>query len=272
MRDSIGSDIVSARKEVSFVDREKMRRLRYEKVNTGKGRKVGFFETIGLKVTGFFDGRRGFPRQTDDKGWYSPFMNRDVNSYEEFCSHTWGSLQIENEGEYARMEELMDGILRKQSLLMAAREDLAVASRGGSVQEPLRKKGEDKLTDTQVLARRKAEKDKRLAPLKSKVSGLEQELKEAEAALSDLHSKLAEDDNTTRLICHRVREHILMRMDVYWNSALRYHPDSTAMPVVPVVELKEEAEEVYLRPHKELMQRAKKLHEMFQDETVGEVA
>ncbi len=272
MRDNIGSGIAPVRKEVSFVDREKMRRLRYEKVNTGQGRKVGFLEAIVLKVTGFFDGRKGLPRRTDDKGWYSPFMNRDVNSYEEFCSHMWGSLQIENEEDYARLEELMDGILRNQSLLMGAKEDLIEASKGGSVQEPLRKKGEDKLTDTQVLARRKAEKNKRLVPLKNEVSRLEQELREAEAALSDLHSKLAEDDNTTRLICHRVREHILMRMDVYWNSALRHHPDSIAMPVVPVMELKEEAEEVYLRPHKELMQRAREIHEMFQNETAGEVA
>ena len=244
------------------MNKEKMRRWRYIKVNTGKGRRVGFFEAIALKVTGFFDGRRGLPRQTDDKGWYSPFMNRDVNSYEEFCSHTWGSLQIENEEKYAHMEALMDEILRKQSLLVEARENLIAASKGESVQETHRKKGEDKLTDTQVLSRRKAERDKRLAPLKSKVSSLEQEVREAEVALSDLHSKLAEDDNTTRLICHRVREHILMRMDIYWNAALRLHTNSTALPVVPVLELKEEAEEVYLRPHKELMQRAREICEM----------
>ena len=91
--------------------------------------------------------------------------------------------------------------------------------------ETFRKKGEDKLTDAQVKTRRKAEKEKNLLPLKSKVAGLEQELKEAEEAFAGLHSKLIEDDNTTRLICHRVKDHILMRIDVYWNSALMRHPE-----------------------------------------------
>lgn len=272
MRDSITNSTTSTGrgKEAASVDREKMRKQRYKKVNTGKGKKVGFFESIGLKIKGFCDGRKGFPRQTDKDDWYSPFMNQEVNSFEEFCSHTWGSLQIENEGEYARLKELMDGIRQKKGLLEAARADLAVAvavaTKRENDSESSRKKGEDKLTDTQIRARRKAEKEKKLAPVKSKVAGLEQELKNAEEAFSDLHSKLVEDDNTTRLICHRVRDHVLMRLDVYWNSVLRRHPDGASMPVVPVLELKDEAEEAYLRPHKELMKRAAAIHDAIQDE------
>lgn len=253
-------------KEDASVDREKMRKQRHKKVNNGRGKKVGFFESIGLKIKGFCDGRKGFPRQTDNEEWYSPFINQEVNSYKEFCSHTWGSLQIENEGEYARLEELMDGIRQKKGFLEVARAELAVASRRESDSESSRKKGEDKLTDAQIRTRRKAEKEKKLAPLKNKVAGLEQELKDAEEAFSDLHSKLVEDDNTTRLICHRVRDHILMRLDVYWNSALGRHSDGASMPVVPILELKDEAEEAYLRPHKELMKRAATIHDAIQDE------
>lgn len=250
------------------MNRERMRKQRYKKVNTGKGRKVGFFESIGLKIIGFCDGRKGFPRQTNSNGndWYSPFMNQEVNSFGEFCSHTWGSLQIENEGEYARLEELMDGIRQKKGLLETARTDFAVAVKGENDFESARKRGEDKLTDAQVWARRKYEKEKKLAPVKSKVASLEQELKNAEEAFSDLHSKLVEDDNTTRLICHRVKDHVLMRLDVYWNSALKSHPDGVSMPVVPVLDLKDEAEEIYLRPHMELMKRAAAIHDAIQDE------
>lgn len=268
MRDNtINSTVSTGRgKGDASVDKGKMRKQRHKKVNNGKGKKVGFFESIDLKIKGFFDGRKGFPRQTDKDEWYSPFMNQEVNSFEEFCSHTWGSLQIENEGEYARLEELMDGIRQKKGLLEVARAELGVANKRESDSESARKKGEDKLTDVQVRARRKAEKEKKLAPVKSKVVGLEQELMDAEEAFSDLHSKLVEDDNTTRLICHRVRDHILMRLDVYWNSALRRHPDGASMPVVPVLELKDEAEEAYLRPHKELMKRAAAIHDAIQDE------
>lgn len=268
MRDNtINSTVSTGRgKEDASVDREKMRKQRHKKVNTGKGKKVGFFESFGLKIKGICDGRKGFPRQTDKEDWYSPFMNQEVNSFEEFCSHTWGSLQIENEGEYARLEKLMDGIHQKKGLLEAARADLAVANKKENDSESARKKGEDRLTDAQIRARRKAEKEKKLAPFKSKAAGLEQELKDAEETFADLHSKLVEDDNTTRLICHRVRGHILMRLDVYWNSALRCHPDGASMPVVPVLELKDEAEEAYLRPHKELMKRAAAIHDAIQDE------
>ena len=268
MRDNtVNTTVFTGRgKGEASVDREKMRKQRHKKVNNGKGKKVSFLESIGLKIKGFCDGRKGFPRQIGKEDWYSPFINQEVNSFEEFCSHTWGSLQIENEGEYARLKELMDGIRQKKGLLEVARAELGVANRRESDSESARKKGEDKLTDAQIRTRRKAEKEKKLAPLKNKVAGLEQELKDAEEAFSDLHSKLVEDDNTTRLICHRVRDHILMRLDVYWNSALGRHPDGASMPVVPTLELKDEAEEAYLRPHKELMKRAAAIHDAIQDE------
>ena len=160
----------------------------------------------------------------------------------------------------------MDGIRQKKRLLEAAKADFAAADKRENDSESARKKGEDKLTDAQIRARRKAEKEKKLAPVKKKVAGLEQELKNAEEAFSALHSKLVEDDNTTRLICHRVRNHILMRLDVYWNSALRRHPDGASMSVVPVMELKDEAEEAYLSPHKVLMKRAAAIHDAIQDE------
>lgn len=268
MRDNITNNTTSAGrgKEAASVDREKMRKQRYKKVNNGKGKQVSFFESIYLKIRGFCDGRKGFPRQTDSNDWYSPFMNQEVNSFEEFCSHTWGGLQIENEREYACLEELMDGICQKKELLEMAKADLAVAAKRENDSESARKKGEDNLTDAQIRTRRKAEKEKKLAPLKGKKADLEQELNNAEEAFSALHSKLVEDDNTTRLICHRVRNHILMRLDVYWNSALRRHPDGASIPVVPVMELKDEAEEAYLSLHKVLMKRAAAIHDAIQDE------
>lgn len=253
------------------MNRKKMRRQRHKKVNTGKGKKVSCFEAIALKIKGSCDGRKGFPRQIDKNDWYSTFMGQEVDSFVEFCSHTWGSLQIENEGEYARLEELMDDISQKKRLLEAAKADFAVAAKRESDAEYVRKKGEDKLTDTQIHARRKVEKAKKLAPVKSRMEGLEQELKDDEKEFSNLHSKLVEDDNTTRLICHRVRDHILIRLDVYWNSALKRHPDGASMPVVPVVELNDESEEEYLRPHKVLMKRAAAIRDVIQDEAEEKV-
>lgn len=260
------SNIVSTGKEDMPTNRIKLRKQRHKKLGNGKGKKVGFIESIGLKIAGYCDGRKGFPRQMDEKGWYSPFMNRDVNSYEEFCSHIWASLQIENEEVYVKLEKLMDKIQQEKKLLDTAKSELEIAYKRETEAETSRMRGEDKLTDAQIYARRKVEKDKKLVPVKKKIAELEQELKEAEDAFSELHSKLIEDDNTTRLICHRVRDHILMRIDVYWNSVLRHHSDNACMPVIPILELRDEAEEVYLRPHRELMKRASAFHDVIQNE------
>ena len=260
-------------REGVLINRVKLSKQRHKKLDKGKGKKVGFIESIVLKIAGYCDGRKGLPRQTDDNAWYSPFMSRDVNSYEEFCSHIWGSLQIENEVAYAKLEELMDKILQERGLINTAKSKLEIAYNFEKELELSRKKGEDKLTDAQIYARRKAEKDKKLVALKKNVARLEQELKEVEDTFSELHSKLVEDDNTTRLICYRVKNHILMRIDIYWNSVLRHHPDNACMPVLPILEIKDDAEEVYLRQHKELMKRATTFHDLIQDEaTKKEVA
>lgn len=167
----------------------------------------------------------------------------------------------------------MDKILQERGLINTAKSKLEIAYNFEKELELSRKKGEDKLTDAQIYARRKAEKDKKLVALKKNVARLEQELKEVEDTFSELHSKLVEDDNTTRLICYRVKNHILMRIDIYWNSVLRHHPDNACMPVLPILEIKDDAEEVYLRQHKELMKRATIFHDLIQDEaTKKEVA
>lgn len=266
MRDNNNSTSTESIQEDTSMDRMKLRKQRHKKLGNGKGKKVGFFESIGLKITGGRDGSKGVPRLTDDNAWYSTFMNREVNSYEEFCSHIWGSLQIENEDKFAKLEELMDGIRHKKERLEDARYNLEVAYRRENDSETIKKKGEDKLTDAQVGRRRRAEKENRLTPLKNKVAGLELELKEAEEAFANLHSRLVEDDNTTRLICHRVKDHTLMRIDVYWNSALMHHPEGASMPVIPTLELRNDSEVAYLHPHKELMKRAASIHEAIQDE------
>ena len=68
-------------REGVLINRVKLSKQRHKKLDKGKGKKVGFIESIVLKITGYCDGRKGLPRQTDDNAWYSPFMSRDVNSF-----------------------------------------------------------------------------------------------------------------------------------------------------------------------------------------------
>lgn len=106
----------------------------------------------------------------------SPHLDKEVRSYDEFTSRMWGRLQVEEEEDYARLGELMDSIAHTKSLLDEAKSALDGAETKEKSADNSRKKGESKLTDAQVAARRSNERAKRLAPLKGRVSSLESKL------------------------------------------------------------------------------------------------
>lgn len=234
----------------------KLKTARISKLGKGKVKGVGFFEGILLKITGHIDGARNLPRECDDGYWLSPHLDREVRSYDEFSSHMWGHLQIEEEDEYARLGELMDSLVHTRSQLESAEVDLATALSHESGVDTSRRHGENKLTEAQVTARRANERTKRLTPLRSRVSTLQSKLVAEMDEFSALRNKIIEDNNSTRIICARVKDHLLQRMDVYWNSALLKHSENARMPAVPSIEVTSRAEDIYMEPHKALMKRA----------------
>ena len=70
------------------------------------------------------------------------------------------------------------------------------------------------------------------------------------------------------MICTRVKEHLLQRMDVYWNAALHKHSENARMPAVPSIEVTSRAEIAYMELHKVLMQKAEMIGQsLSKDET-----
>lgn len=245
---------------------KQMKNSRISKLGKGKVKGVGFFEGILLKITGRIDGARNLPRECGDGHWLSPHLDREVRSYDEFSSRMWGQLQIEEEDEYARLGVLMDSLVHTKSQLESAEADLAAALSCEAGVDASRKHGESKLTDAQVAARRANERAKRLAPLRRRVSDLQSKLVAEVDEFSALRNKIIEDDNSTRMICARVKDHLLQRMDVYWNSAMLKHSENARMPAVPAIEVTSRAEAVYMEPHKALMQRAELLSQRLSKE------
>lgn len=235
---------------------KQMRNSRISKLGKGKVKGVGFFEGILLKITGRIDGARNLPRECGDGHWLSPHLDREVRSYDEFSSRMWGHLQIEKEDEYARLGVLMDSLVHTKSQLESAEADLAAALSCEAGVDTSRRHGENKLTEAQVTARRANERAMRLAPLRSRVSTLQSKLIAEMDEFSALRNKIIEDNNSTRMICARVKDHLLQRMDEYWNSALLKHSENARMPAVPSIEVTSRAEDIYMEPHKALMQRA----------------
>lgn len=254
------------------MDKERKRIERHRKMVTGKVRKVGVIEKCFLKYAGKSDGKREFPRKTEKGNFTSPFMDREKNGFSEFSADIWGNLQMENESRFAELTKMANIVRRKKESLMEAMRQLDEARRfeEGRI-DFSRKAGEDDLTEVQIRNRRRAEAGKRLGPLSARVTALKNEFKTEEENLFKLYTAILEDEITTRLICYRVKEHLLMRMDVYWDSAIRFHPEGSDMPVVPEMELSNEAEEEYMRQHSDLMEKVADMHENSQAINAKEV-
>lgn len=250
---------------------KQMRNSRISKLSKGKIKGIGFFEGIGLKIRGRIDGSRNLPRECDDGHWCSPHLDREVRSYDEFSSKMWGQLQIEEEDEYARLGALMDSIVHTKAQLEIARAELKDALSYEGAADTSRKHGESKLTDVQVATRRANERTKRLAAFRSRVGTLQSRLDSEVDEFSALRNKIIEDNNSTRMICSRVRDHLYQRLNVYWNAALHKHSENDRMPAVPTVEITARAEMVYTEPHSVLMQKAERLSQ-FISENETEVA
>lgn len=251
---------------------EQLKKSRVSNLYKGKVKDISFFEKIALKIAGYTDGKRGLPRD-GTIGWMSPRLDKEAHSYDEFASRMWGRLQVEEEENYARLGELMDSIAHIKVLLAEAKDELDGTEERESTVNTLRKKGEGKLTDAQVAARRSNERTKRLAPIKGRVSSLQSKLTSEIDEFSRLRNKIIEDNNSTRMICNRVKDHIYQRLDIYWNAALRKHSDKEKMPVIPCVEVTSRSEAVYMEPHKNLMQKADLLSkELSNDEVTEEEA
>lgn len=243
-----------------------MRNARISKLSKGKIKGLGILEKLGLKIEGFVDGKRCLPREDKSGIWCSPHIDREVRSYDEFASRMWGHLQIEEETAYAHLGELMDSLVHTRALLEKAELELEEAVGDERSSDNSRKYGESKLTEGQVIARRTKERAKRLAPLKSHVSSLQSKLSSEIDEFSRLRNRILEDNNSTRMICNRVKDHLHQRMDVYWNAALRKHPDKARMPVIPCVEVESRAEAIYMEPHTLLMQRAELLSQTLSED------
>ncbi len=216
---------------------------------------LGLFENIYLKFVGYIDGAKGLPCENTDGNWTSPHLNRELHSYDEFTSYVWGCLQIEKKEDYVRLGELIDSLTHTKSQLEILEMNLASALSEEKEVPFIRKQGENKLTDAQVAARRRNEKSRRLAGLKSHISNLQNKFLGEIDEFSALRNQIIEDNNSTRLLCNKVKDHLLQRLDVYWNAALAKHPQSERMPVVPSLEVCSQSENIYMEPHKILMQK-----------------
>ena len=241
------------------------RDMRIASLRKGKVKGVGFFESIPLKIAGRIDSKRSLPNEINGK-WVSPHIEKEIRSYDEFSSRMYGELQLEEEQAFARLAEVMDSVAHIKHQLDDAEAKLQETQSRESSVDNSRKFGEESLTESQVIARRTREREKRLSPVKARVSTLTTKLTSEIDEFSAIRAKIIENNNTTRMICNRVKDHSYQRLAVYWNSALYKHPEKNKMPTIPKVEILCNAEAIYLEPHRTLLEKAKSLSEILSTE------
>jgi hypothetical protein len=251
------------------MENTQMRSKRISSLDRGNVKGVGFLEGTGLKIIGYIDGKRGLPRESVTGEWVSPHLDRELRSFDEFNSRIWGRLQIEEEASYAHLGEQMDSINRNKKLLEEAKKDLEEAKKKEKTNDTSRKRGESRLTEAQIIERRARESEKRLVAYKNRVSSLENKITSEIEEFSALRNRVVEDNNSTRMICNRVKDHLFQRIDVYWNSALRKHPENKRMPIIPSIICASIAEEAYMDSHRHLMKDADLLYQRALEEEVA---
>lgn len=71
-----------------------------------------------------------------------------------------------------------------------------------------------------------------------------------------IKNEISEANKSVRLVCKQVMDHMRQRMDVYWNSSMRTHPEGENMPVIPSLKIVPDAELLYFKQHKSFLEDA----------------
>lgn len=223
----------------------------------GKAGRIGWFESIPLKLSGRKDGSCGLPKKDDVGEWNSAVLSRESHSFKEFCDKTWGRLQIDLAERFSRLGYLVNETERLEKRLEEIRQELEKAENiTATASGAERHRGEELLSERQIKHRRARENAKRLQPYRSVKQSLEVELRECLQEAIAIRSEITEANNTARLICERVMDHTRQRIDVYWNAALNSHPQGERLPAAPSVRLVPEAELVYFQQHRLFLEAA----------------
>ena len=201
----------------------------HRELRKGKAKGLGLLETIHMNYLGKKDGKQGIPKENDEGEWISSVMNKEKNEYEEYCGKIWGMISEVLEEKYKKCAVLDNEISLLGKKLDAAR---AANKNAAPLTNFARKRGEEDLADSQIIARGKREEEKRMSALRAKVERLEDELSSKYMELAELQHYAEELTKLARMICERVMSHINQRLDIYWRAVLKFHAERDGMPMV----------------------------------------
>ena len=197
-----------------------------------KAKTIGPIAGIPLKVAGYRDGQKGLPKPSAGGEWLSPFMERYNKAFaqrqdEEYrlCAEKTRKLQI-------KADSLKRQLSRKEALCHVLSAEL---TNSDPTEEMLAVcyNGEEKLPASGIRARRLKEHQAKWAGKHSQLAATEQFLHNAHAEIATLLAEIVETETDTRLDVERVRANTDARILVYYQAALKAHPQREKMPPCP---------------------------------------
>ena len=210
---------------------------------------MGPIESFLVKKHGTADGRKGLPKQTESGTWCSPWMKKEEAAYEESCSKAWGYLQLSLTEEYTLIGRLLDQAERIEgevAQLMAQKPEKPSAS-----ELTYRMKGEESLSEDQVRRRRNRDYAKKASRYGAHTAELKAQIMETRKKLEEVMNYVLEVCKGTKMCCERVRNHVIQRRNLYWESAYVNHARKADMPAFPdPVPLTSVSETKYMAQHK----------------------
>ena len=217
-------------------------------------KKPGMVETVRLRSQGKRDGHRGLPRQDENGVWTSPQLYKEITDYHEFCIAAWGGLQAKHEAKHKEITRLCQEIHRLGEQLCKH------LNNAPPVNLTERIRGEENLSESIVRNRRQREHNKRHNDYYSRQQQLEAALEEHYCQLAELQSVIQAAEKTVRMQCKRSQGRAIQRITVYWNAALRAHPQFKTIPPTPEITLESDsAEAEYFAHNQPLWDEVKKV-------------
>jgi len=215
---------------------------------------LGFIETARLRSHGKRDGHHGLPKMDEAGVWTSPLLQKEANTYNEFCIFEWGELQAKHETKHKEIARLCQEIPRLEGQLEA---HFQAAPPPPDLTERIN--GEETLSEYIIRSRRQREYEKRHSGYFNKTIQIENILEESYRKLSELLSVIQAAEKTTSMLCERSRGHTWQRIVVYWNGALQTHPKFRTIPPTPEICLESSAETEYFSLNQSIQDEAKSI-------------
>ena len=179
--------------------------------------RLGLVEKISLWIRGKRDANQGLPRPAEDGSWTSPTIQKELNACSEAHAVIYQDLQenlFEGYQEAAHLAELLErASVRRTEISRNYPEPLT------DKEENMRNYGEEALTDSQVVRRRRREHGRSCMAVQEQIEAVLKEAEENLDKLIGLENLINQSKDEVRILADNIRCHTMQRIEFYWNSA-----------------------------------------------------